>query len=55
MIFTFRHPDGGRHLALRDTETLDEVLHEDLARVDRGDLVSGSQQSQPPPVRRHSI
>ena len=37
-----RHPDGGGEAALRDPEALDEVLHEDLSRVDRLDEVSVS-------------
>src|SRR5690606_33306848 len=41
--------DADRHgeLVLCDAEALDEVLHEDLARVNRLDPVSGSQRSAP--------
>src|SRR5690606_395610 len=46
--------DGHGKLVLSDPEPLYEVLHEDLPRVDRLDLVSGSQRSPPPPVRRLS-
>src|SRR5690625_3132782 len=49
-----RHTDRHGELVLSDPEALDEVLHEDLTWVDRGDLVSGSQRSPPPPVRRRS-
>ena len=34
-----RRPDGNRKPVLGDPETLDEVLHEDLPRVDRIDQV----------------
>src|SRR5699024_306793 len=48
------HFDRDGELVLGDPEALDKVLHENLSRVDRGNLVSGSQRSPPPPVRRRS-
>src|SRR5690606_18247430 len=48
--------DADRHgeLVLRDAEALDEVLHEDLTRVNRLDPVSGSQRPAPPLAQRRS-
>src|SRR5690606_13839173 len=41
-------------LVLRDPEVLDEILEEDLARVNRLDTVSGSQRPAPPLFQRRS-
>src|SRR5690606_25903858 len=48
--------DAERHgeLVLRDAEAPDEILQEDLARVNRLDPVSGSQRPAPPLVQRRS-
>ena len=43
---TGRNTDSNGELVLRDSEALDEVLHEDFTRVNRSNL-SGSQRSQP--------
>ena len=43
---TGRNIDSNGELVLRDSEALDEVLHEDFARVNRSHF-SGSQRSQP--------
>ena len=43
---TGRNTDSNGELVLRDSEALNEVLHEDFTRVNRSNL-SGSQRSQP--------
>ena len=43
---TGRNTDSDGELVLRNSEALDEVFHEDFARVNRSNF-SGSQQSQP--------
>jgi hypothetical protein len=48
------YTDGDSELVLSDLKLLDEILHEDLARVNRGNFVSGSQRSPPPLVQSPS-
>lgn len=45
---TRRHSDRHGELVLSDPEALDEVLHQDLSRMDRGNLVRGGHRPLPP-------